>query len=165
MMIEQVDGLMAEGLTETQATGQVIATFDSLEGVADELLAARTRAEPTRPTLPLEEAQRYTNTLQETAPRRATATALFITAPATLFALMGFLPDSNLAILAGFIALLLLTVALSAWLRVANGWPQASAVDLTNSEYGALALGRSAEDENAPENSSVTWVRVVSTAL
>lgn len=256
-MIEQVDGLMAEGLTETQAIGQVIAAFGSLDevaeelGLTEELRAARTQAEPVRPPLPLAETQRYTQALQKAAPFEAAATALFITSPATLFVLMGFLPNSNLAILAGLIvlllfvaagvalstsassrtnpitkelsetyspsapvtawarqleethrprqsristlstglfvlsplwilapalthrdslvlpglALLLITVALGVWLRLANGWPQTAAANLTNSEHGALALGRSAEDESDPENSPVTWVRVASTAL
>lgn len=93
MMEEQVDELMGEGLTETQALGKVIAEFGSLEEVAENLhlneeIAAhqnqQTRLQSAKPELTLERVKTYSKIVQEQAPRRATGTSLFILAPASL---------------------------------------------------------------------------------
>lgn len=93
MMEEQVDDLMSEGLTETQALGKVISEFGSLEEVAedvhlDEEIAAHSahQANPhsLKPELSLERVKTYSNIVHNQAPRRATGTSLYILAPAAL---------------------------------------------------------------------------------
>lgn len=93
MMEDQVEGLMSEGLTETQALGKVIAEFGSLDEVSEELGLNEELAEyhavvqpqiSSKPNLPLDTVRAYWNEVHTQAPRRATGVALYLLAPAFL---------------------------------------------------------------------------------
>lgn len=72
MMEDQLDGLMAEGLSESQAVGRVIADFGSLEEVAPvlgidaELGRAGAPAAPSSPVLGETRAREYVEAVHST---------------------------------------------------------------------------------------------------
>lgn len=95
MMEDQQDGLMEEGLTESQAVGRVIAEFGSLEevapvlGIDTELGRAGTGPiPPGAPELDLPRARQYVETLHRTQWMPATGLALFVLCAAPLLLLI-----------------------------------------------------------------------------
>ena len=174
MMEEQVDELISEGLTETQALGKVIAEFGSLDEVAEdlglskEISAYRSRQKheyALKPEMPLERVQAYSNTVHAQAPRRSTGIALFILAPAALMfclAIGGFGPrevnmvnfdPSHIAsstfesiMLATGLMLLLILVATGVFIYRSAETPLKKFVEVETGEYSL-----------APQ--TVTWIK------
>lgn len=92
MMEDKQQDLMADGLSESQAVGQVIAEFGTLEeaapvlGIDAELSQAA--AAPTAPVLDIDRARRYVEAMQRTRWMPAAGLALFVLCAAPLLLLL-----------------------------------------------------------------------------
>lgn len=125
MMEDKLADLQAEGLTEAQALGRVIAEFGSLDEVAPVLgiereVTAQARAasaeplEPDpRPRLGLEDVEAYAAVIRRAQPLHALAVSTFIVCPVPLLLLLGITSRGgataqNVAVAVGLTALLVL---------------------------------------------------------
>ncbi|MDO5663177.1 MAG: permease prefix domain 1-containing protein [Brachybacterium sp.] len=126
MMEDKQDGLMADGLSESQAVGQVIAEFGSLEEVAPVLGIEREVAgasqqhksaaappapgveEEHLPEVDLPSAERYAETMRATQHLTALAVPLFVLAPAPLFAILALADQEDILVFLGLFFLLAL---------------------------------------------------------
>ena len=121
MMEDSLHGLMAEGLTESQALGRVIADFGSLEEVAGELgidreLGGAAPAAPAAPVLDLPRAEAYQAAVRSTQGLKAGSVVLFVLCPIPLLLAIAIdgtiVPEpSPWAIGTGLVLLLVLVAA------------------------------------------------------
>lgn len=122
MMEDQQDGLLAEGLSESQAVGRVIADFGSLEevapvlGIDTELGRAGATAAPSAPVLDEARAREYVEAVHSTQWLPATGLPLFVLSAAPLLLLIAATTDASgepagWAIATGIAAVLVMVAA------------------------------------------------------
>ena len=125
MMEDQQQGLLADGLTESQAVGRVIAEFGSLEEVATELgidaelgrsSTATAASTPSAPVLGTDRARAYVQAVRRTQWLLATAVPLFVLCAVPLLLLIAATPDAQgdpagWAVASGIAAVLVLVTA------------------------------------------------------
>lgn len=147
MMEDRFNDLRAQGVSEPQAVGQVIAEFGSLEEVAPALgidlgvpNGPHGGAHTTLPTLQPERARRYAEAVRGSALIRAVSTALFVLSPVPLLGLIavfdgsgeGGLPNGALA--AGVVTLLVI-VTMGVLLQVRRGARLEEFHDIESGEF------------------------------
>ncbi len=125
MMEDKLADLQAEGLTETQALGRVIAEFGSLDevapvlGIEREVTAHAQAASPgpletdPRPRLGLDDVEAYAEVIRRAQPLHALAVSTFVVCPVPLLLLLAITTPmsstaQNIAVAAGLTALLVL---------------------------------------------------------
>lgn len=157
MMEDKQQDLMARGLSESQAVGQVIAEFGSLEevsedlGIAGELRGPRFGADaertgPAEPTVEPERIEAFIGALRGTRGLLATAVPLFVLSSVPLLLLIaasGRFDDQpeTAAVVAGLV-LLLLAVATGVVLLVVRGGRLARFADIRERRFTPTAATR-----------------------
>lgn len=113
MMEDSFHTKLANGTGETQALGQVIAEFGSIDELAPVLGLSTSTLQgndqtPRYRTLELGEARDYLALKDRLGIRRGFAAALCVFSPATLLALLAWYGDSSVPVFVGFVVLFLL---------------------------------------------------------
>ena len=150
MMEDQQDGLIAEGLTESQAVGRVIAEFGSLEEVAPVLgidaelgRGAAAPAPPQEPVLEVDRARAYVEAVHRSQWMPAAGLTLFVLCAAPLLLLIAATGSSrsdpaNWAIAVGISAVLVM-VALGTILMIMRDARLKDYEDLDRGEFTLTA--------------------------
>ena len=163
MMEDQQDGLIAEGLTESQAVGRVIAEFGSLEEVAPVLgidaelgRGAAAPAPPQYPVLEVDRARAYVEAVHRSQWLPAAGLTLYVLCAAPLLLLIAATGSSqgdpaNWAIAVGISAVLVM-VALGTVLMIIRDARLKDYEDLDSGEFTLTApvraFAQSVWDEN-----------------
>lgn len=158
MMEDKQQGLIEDGLTESQAVGQVIAEFGTLEEVAPVLgisaelgRATATPAAPPAAPLELDRARAYVDAVRRSQWLPATGLALFVLSAAPLLLLIAATSDSqgepaSWAIGVG-IAAVLVMVSLGILLMMARGARLSDYEDIDEGDFAPTSQVRSYAQE------------------
>ena len=167
MMEDQQDGLIAEGLTESQAVGRVIAEFGSLEEVAPVLgidaelgRGAAAPAPPQEPVLEVDRARAYVEAVHRSQWMPAAGLTLFVLCAAPLLLLIAATGSSrsdpaNWAIAVGISAVLVM-VALGTILMIMRDARLKDYEDLDHGEFTLTAPVRAFAESVWDEHLSST---------
>lgn len=163
MMEDQQEGLIAEGLTESQAVGRVIAEFGSLEEVAPVLgidgelgRGGAAPAPPQHPVLEIDRSRAYVETVHRSQWLPAAGLTLFVLCAAPLLLLIAATGSSqgepaNWAIAVGISAALVM-VALGVVLMMVRDARLNDYEDLENGEFTLTAPVRAYAEQVWDEN-------------
>ncbi len=176
MMEDKQQALMASGMNESQAVGQVIAEFGSLEEVAD-ALGIQPELDPNsesyltaEPALSLDRARSYFEATRRSQPILALAISMFLISPIPLFALIAMSEASPQSFSAGLanaigVPIVLVIAAISVSLLVLRSQRMQQYKDIGEERFVSSSAVRDFAASQRAGDSSGRRLRLIGVAL